>query len=259
VTHLLETRGLTKRFEGLVAVNDLDLSVDEGDIFGLIGPNGSGKTTTLHLLTGFLRPTAGTVGYRGQSIERQRPSARAANGLVRTFQLTNVFATFSARDNVRHTQHLHASDSALQSVLMTPRYRAEQRRMRARADELLALVGVAPARREVLAGNLSAGEQRRLEVAMALAAEPTLLLLDEPASGLNVDETRELEGVIRELPDRGITVVLVEHNMRMVLGLCTRIAVLNFGEKIADDVPEAIAGDEAVITAYLGARRDAQG
>ncbi|QEC47430.1 ABC transporter ATP-binding protein [Baekduia soli] len=259
MTTLLETHGLTKRFDGLLAVDDLDLRVDEGEIFGLIGPNGSGKTTTLHLLTGFLRPTGGTVRYEGREVERLRPSVRASQGLVRTFQLTNVFFTFTALDNVRHTQHLHASDSVLSSIFQTPGYRAERRRLRARAHELLELVGLAPERRDVLAGNLSAGEQRRLEVAMALAADPRLLLLDEPASGLNIEETQELEGVVTELRDRGITVILVEHNMRMVLGLCTRIAVLNFGSKIADGTPAEISADESVVTAYLGARRDAQG
>jgi branched-chain amino acid transport system ATP-binding protein len=255
---ILATRGMSKHFQGLVAVNELDFTVREGEIFGLIGPNGSGKTTTLNLLTGFLRPDSGEVLHNGEPIQGWAPSKIAERGLVRTFQLTNVFGGLSVEDNVVHAQHIGARDGILGSLLQTPRHRREQARLRARAYELLEFVRVAPERWPVPAGDLSAGEQRRLEIAIALATEPRVVLLDEPASGLNQEEVEELVGVLEGLSEQGVTVVLVEHNMRLVLNVCDRLVVLNFGAKIAEGLPAEISENEEVITSYLGAHRDAQ-
>jgi branched-chain amino acid transport system ATP-binding protein len=254
---VLEVHGLTRRFGGLTAVDSLDFRVDEREILGLIGPNGSGKTTTLHLLTGFMRPTSGRVVFRDEEITGQAPSRIARQGMVRTFQLTNVFGSYSTLDNVRHAQHLTARDSVLGSLLMLPGYRRERARLSQRARELLGFVGFIPARMQVPAASLSAGEQRRLEIAVALGSDPRLVLLDEPASGLTAEETTELTEVLGTLRDRGVTTVLVEHNMRMVLATCNRIVVLNFGKKIADGSPSEISREPAVVAAYLGSRRDA--
>jgi branched-chain amino acid transport system ATP-binding protein len=255
---ILQTRGLSKHFEGLVAVDGLDLAVREGEVFGLIGPNGSGKTTTLNLLTGFLRPDGGEILHNGDPIQGAAPSRIAERGMVRTFQLTNVFGGLSVSDNVVHAQHIGARDGILGSLLQTPGHRREQARLRARSEELLDFVRIGTPRRVVPAGDLSAGEQRRLEIAIALAADPKIVLLDEPASGLNQEEVEELVGVLNGLSKAGVTVVLVEHNMRLVLNVCDRLAVLNFGAKIAEGLPSEISENEDVITSYLGAHRDAQ-
>ena len=253
---ILETTGLTRMFGGLSAVDELDLSVEEGEIRGLIGPNGSGKTTALNLITGFIKPTGGVVTYQGENITGAQPHDLARMGLVRTFQITTLFENLTVRDNVLHGRHLNNPTTLLGALTRSRRYRKQCTVLEERVRELLAAVGL-DGRIEAVARDLSAGEHRYLEIAIALAAKPRMLLLDEPATGLNPEEAGFLMDLIRTLRDKGVTVLLVEHNMRLITNICTRITVLNFGAKIAEGTPEEIVGDEDVVTAYLGKRRGA--
>lgn len=253
---LLETKGLTKLFGGLSAVDRLHLRVEQGDIMGLIGPNGSGKTTALNLITGFLKPTEGSVTYEGQDVTGLEPHELARKGLVRTFQITTLFENLTVRDNILHGSHLANPTTLMGALVRSGRYRRQRADMEARARELLALVGLEQ-RIDSVARDLSAGEHRYLEIAIALAANPRMVLLDEPATGLNPEEAAYLMDLIRTLSREGVTILLVEHNMRLITNICTRITVLNFGAKIAEGTPEEIVDDEAVVTAYLGRRRGA--
>ena len=253
---LLRTTGLTKMFGGLSAVDDLDLLVDEGEIMGLIGPNGSGKTTALNLITGFIKPTRGRVTYRGADVTGVQPYDLARVGLVRTFQITTLFENLTVRENVLHAGHLNNSTSLFGALARSKKFREQSSRMEERAQRLLSLVGLGE-RIDTVARDLSAGEHRYLEIAIALATDPRMLLLDEPATGLNPEEAGYLMDLIRTLRDQGMTVLLVEHNMRLITNICTRITVLNFGAKIAEGTPEEIVGNEDVVTAYLGKRRGA--
>ena len=253
---LLETTGLTKLFGGLSAVDRLDLRVEQGDIMGLIGPNGSGKTTALNLITGFLKPTGGSVTYGGEDVTGLEPHQLARNGLVRTFQITTLFENLTVRDNILHGSHLANPTTLVGALVKSRRYRRQRAQMDERARELLARVGLEQ-RIDSVARDLSAGEHRYLEIAIALAANPRMVLLDEPATGLNPEEAAYLMDLIRTLREEGVTILLVEHNMRLITNICTRITVLNFGAKIAEGTPEEIVGDDAVVTAYLGRRRGA--
>lgn len=253
---ILETSGLTMLFGGLSAVDRLDLTVAEGEIMGLIGPNGSGKTTALNLMTGFLKPTSGSVTYQGEDVTGAEPHELAGSGLVRTFQITTLFENLTVRENVLHGSHLANPTSLVGALTSSRRYRRQCLQMEERTRELLTFVGLEQ-RIESVASDLSAGEHRYLEIAIALAAKPRMLLLDEPATGLNPEEAAYLMDLIRALRDQGVTVLLVEHNMRLITNICTRITVLNFGAKIAEGTPEEIVGNDDVITAYLGKRRGA--
>lgn len=253
---MLETKGLTKLFGGLSAVDRLHLRVEQGDIMGLIGPNGSGKTTALNLITGFLKPTEGSVTYEGQDVTGLEPHELARKGLVRTFQITTLFENLTVRDNILHGSHLANPTTLMGALVRSGRYRRQRADMEARARELLALVGLEQ-RIDSVARDLSAGEHRYLEIAIALAANPRMVLLDEPATGLNPEEAAYLMDLIRTLSREGVTILLVEHNMRLITNICTRITVLNFGAKIAEGTPGEIVDDEAVVTAYLGRRRGA--
>lgn len=253
---MLETKGLTRLFGGLSAVDRLHLRVEQGDIMGLIGPNGSGKTTALNLITGFLKPTSGSVTYEGRDITGLEPHELARNGLVRTFQITTLFENLTVRDNILHGSHLANPTTLTGALVQSGRYRRQRAEMEARARELLGLVGLEQ-RIDSVARDLSAGEHRYLEIAIALAASPRMVLLDEPATGLNPEEAAYLMDLIRTLSKQGVTILLVEHNMRLITNICTRITVLNFGAKIAEGTPEEIVDDEAVIAAYLGRRRGA--
>jgi len=248
---LLETRGLTKAFGGLVAVKDVNLKVEPGQILGLIGPNGAGKTTLFNLVSGFIKPTSGNVIYEGKDITGMKPHNVAKTGLVRTFQLATLFAPLTVLQNVLIGLHLSAKVSTIGEVFAFPTTVHKKGDLNARAEEILKFLDLLHLKDET-AANLSYGRQKGLGMAVALAANPKLLMLDEPAAGLNLEECRVMMDKIRNIRDQGITVLLIEHSMSFVMGLCEHIFVLNFGETIAEGSPDEIAQNEQVIEAYLG-------
>ncbi len=240
-----------RTFGGLVAVNDLSFEIDAGSIVALIGPNGAGKSTVFNLITGIYPPTSGTIELEGKPLGGRRTDRIAADGIARTFQNIRLFAFMSALDNVMTGRHARMHASMFDSVLHTARQRAEERRVRERSRELLRFVGIERGSADY-ARNLSYGDQRRLEIARALASEPKLLLLDEPGAGMNPREKEGLLSLVRRIRDLGITVFLIEHDMNLVMSVSERVTVLDHGEKIAEGKPEAIRRDERVIEAYLG-------
>jgi branched-chain amino acid transport system ATP-binding protein len=253
MTPILSVEHVGVRFGGLVAIADLHFSVNPGEIVSLIGPNGAGKTTAFNVMTGFLRPSQGDVRFRGTSLKGQQPHEIARLGLARTFQRTSVFPDDTVFDNVMiglHRQGAALSRAPLLDTLLG-RGGAHERRLRERAAVLLERVGLA-GRADEKAGALAYGEQRLVGVALALATEPAMLLLDEPVSGMNASETRVFVRLIRQIRDSGVTILLVEHDMPMVMDVSDRIVVLNYGRLIAEGPPEAIRTDPAVIEAYLG-------
>ena len=245
---ILRTTDLTIRFGGLAAVNGVNLRVDRGEILGLIGPNGAGKTTLFNLLTGFLRPTSGAVHFEGRDITGWAPSKIAAVGMCRTFQLTSVFPALSVWENVRTATYVWARRLVPGRPLgRTPSGDAIEEE----TNRILAFMGLT-ANRDLLARNLSYGDQRRLGIAVALAARSRTLLLDEPAAGMNPEEKRGLMKCINDIRDQGVTVVLIEHHMKLVMGVCHRIVVLAQGKIIAEGAPAEISRNRQVIEAYLG-------
>jgi branched-chain amino acid transport system ATP-binding protein len=248
----LQTDKATIRFGGLVAVKDFDLDVRRGQVFGLIGPNGAGKTTVFNLLTGVYQPTSGGITLEGKSLVGLRPNQIAARGLARTFQNIRLFGQMTVLENVKTACHGHCAATLFDTVFGTKRHHEEERRQIDFALELLEIFKLAGLRDEK-ASSLSYGDQRRLEIARALATRPKVLLLDEPAAGMNPQESIELMKLIRWIRDKfDLTVVLVEHNMKVVMGACERIQVLEYGQTIAVGTPEEIRNDAKVIAAYLG-------
>jgi ABC-type branched-subunit amino acid transport system ATPase component len=247
----LEVRGLAKSFGGLKALDGVDASVPSGQIVGLVGPNGSGKTTFLNVVTGFLPASAGEILFHGESIGGLRPEAIAAKGLARTFQEATIFPGATVAENVMAGMFMHSRLSWGGALLHTRRHRAEKRRLREGAHELLDRVGFR-ASPDTLAGDLGIGEQKHLGIAITVAAQPTLLMLDEPAAGMGEREVEGLVSLLTQLRDSGITVVLVEHNMDLVMSLSDHIVVLEFGVKISEGAPSVVRADERVIAAYLG-------
>ena len=244
---LLETRGLTRLFGGLAAVNNVDLTVDKGEIVGLIGPNGAGKTTCFNLLSGFLRPTRGSIVFDGESISGLKPHQIAARGLIRTFQLTTLFQEMTALQNVLLGLHLHSGTGLRQLLFSRRDFPPDEI---ARGREALELTGLA-AHADQLTKNLPHGHQRVLGIAMALAARPRLLLLDEPVTGMNLDESSRVMDLVKTIRGHGTTILLVEHNMKAVMGTCERIVVLNFGQKLAESTPDEVSTNRDVIQTYL--------
>ena len=242
---------LSVRFGGLRAVQAVSLAVRDGEIFSIIGPNGAGKTTIFNAVSGLYAPSSGEIVFGGRRITGLPPHARARLGISRTFQNIRLFRELTVRENVRVARYARTRAGVLASLLRTPAMRRERRQTDGAVDALLERLGLAE-RAEERAGNLPYGEQKRLEIARALAAEPRLLLLDEPAAGTSAAEAAELMALIRGLRDRGLTILLVEHHIRVVMQVSDRVAVLNHGELIGEGPPEAIRRDPAVIAAYLG-------
>ncbi len=252
---LLEIDHVTMQFGGLTALNDVDFSIRPGEILGLIGPNGAGKTTCFNVMTGVYQPTHGAVRFEGQGLDKLKRYQITKLGLARTFQNIRLFPEMTAMENVQVGADTHLRSSVGAALLRTPRFRREEAKGRARAMELLQLVGIADRAGDV-AKNLPYGYQRRLEIARALATEPKLLCLDEPAAGFNPAEKQDLMGLIRQIRDSGYTVLLIEHDMGLVMGVTDRIVVLDFGRKIAEGPPAEIRANADVIAAYLGEPHD---
>ncbi|MCK4783882.1 MAG: ABC transporter ATP-binding protein [Desulfobacteraceae bacterium] len=250
--NILELKGLRKQFGGLVAVNDVDLGLEEGEIRGLIGPNGSGKTTLFNLISGFLQPTKGKVIWRGKDITGKPVHSIVKEGVVRTFQLTTLLKDMTALQNVVIGCHLHVEMGLLKQVFGAARKREKEKALVERAVSLLKTMGIESVKDDP-AGALPHGYQRALNLVIALATEPKLLLLDEPTTGMNPVETKEFMDRIKMLRDeRSITIILVEHDMKAVMSNCEKITVMDFGKKIAEGSPEEISKNEEVIEAYLG-------
>jgi branched-chain amino acid transport system ATP-binding protein len=249
---LLQLENVTIRFGGLTAVSELNLHIAPGELMGLIGPNGAGKTTVFNLITGVYQPTAGTISFAGKSVAKQKPYQLAKHGIARTFQNIRLFASLSVFDNVRAATQLHRVRGIRNALWRGKSFHHGEEKTAAQVMELLGIFHLEKLRDEP-AKSLSYGDQRRLEIVRALATHPKLLLLDEPAAGMNTTEKVELTRLIRFIRDKfQIAILLVEHDMPLVMEICERIAVLEYGRKIADDKPEAIRKDTKVIAAYLG-------
>jgi branched-chain amino acid transport system ATP-binding protein len=248
---VLEVNNLTLTFGGVTALDDVSFAIQPGEILGLIGPNGAGKTTCFNVVTGVYKPTAGTVRFQGQPLADLKRFQITRLGIARTFQNIRLFKSMTALENVMVGADARHSTGVLSALFRLPRHRHEEAEGEARAMELLRFMGL-QAKCDELAANLSYGDQRRLEIARAMATQPTLICLDEPAAGFNPAEKRTLMELIRKIRDQGYTVLLIEHDMRLVMGVTDRIVVLEFGKKIAEGSPEEIRNDPAVIAAYLG-------
>jgi len=250
---LLETTNLARAFGGLLAVDDVNFDIAPGAIVSIIGPNGAGKTTLFNMLTGLYTPTAGRIYFDGRDVTGRRPDRILAMGMSRTFQNIRLFATMSATENVMVGEHARLKAGLFRSIIRTPGVIREERAAREKARELLAYVGLEESVFDELGASLSYGDQRRVEIARALASDPKLLLLDEPTAGMNPEESRRLTDFMQRMRDeRELTILLIEHDMKVVMDVSERITVLDHGEKIAEGKPEEVRANERVIEAYLG-------
>jgi len=252
---ILEGKNLTRAFGGLIALKEVNLEVQPHEILGIIGPNGAGKTTCFNVLTGFYPPTSGDVFFDGREISSTPMEKRALLGMVRTFQHTSLFPKLTVYENVLTATHKMNATNLFQHIFRHGSFKRTEKDLAQKAAKALDFLGLRE-QRDMLARNLPYGSQRKLEIAIALATEPKLLLLDEPAAGMDPVESQELMRLIKEIQNQGITIMLVEHNMKLVMGICDRLVVLNYGAKIAEGKPKEIAQDPDVIHIYLGKKQD---
>jgi branched-chain amino acid transport system ATP-binding protein len=250
---ILTAENVTKVFGGLVAVEDITFEIPERGIVSIIGPNGAGKTTFFNMLTGLYRPTYGRISFNGRNVTGRRPDLIMKDGVARTFQNIRLFATMTALENVMVGQNSRMRAGLFGSIFRLPRVRREEKAVEEKARETLSYVGIPEGQHEQMSVNLSYGDQRRLEIARALASDPKLLLLDEPTAGMNPQESAELTGFMRKLRDeRGLTILLIEHDMQVIMGVSERITVLDHGQQIAEGSPEEVRTNARVVEAYLG-------
>ena len=254
---ILVAQGITKIFGGLVANDNVSFAIPRRSIVSIIGPNGAGKTTFFNMLTGLYKPTFGRIAFNGEDITGRRPDLIMKAGMARTFQNIRLFGTMTATENVMVGEHVRMKAGLFRSIVRTPGQRREEKEAYDKARDILRYVGMHERVFDEISTNLSYGDQRRLEVARALASDPTLLLLDEPTAGMNPNESARLTAFMQQLRDeRGITILLIEHDMKVVMGVSERITVLDHGEKIAEGKPEEVRANERVVEAYLGKQHD---
>ena len=253
--YILEISHVSKYFQGLIAINDLSMKVKKGQIYGIIGPNGAGKTTLFNCITGIYRPEIGKILWKGYDIKGASPDKIAAFGILRTFQTIRLFSEMSVAENIMSGRHIKSKQRWYNGVIPTPAYYKDERANWEKVGELMSFFNLSEYA-TTPAGDLSYGIQRRIEMARALAAEPELLILDEPAAGLNENETFELTQTIRKIQAMGVTIMMIEHDMDMVMSLCEYITVINFGAKISEGIPSFVQDDPVVIEAYIGSDED---
>jgi branched-chain amino acid transport system ATP-binding protein len=252
---VLEIKKISKNFGGIQALTDVSFSIEQGEVLGLIGPNGAGKTTMFNMITAMFSPSSGEIVFTGQSLSGLKPHEITKRGICRTFQNIRLFSELTVRENVMVGNHCRLTTGVLQSVFRTKYQKQEEENVLKSSDEILEIVGLSEYS-QTIAKNLSYGQQRRLEIARALASRPALLLLDEPAAGMNEKETNDLFDLIKKIQALNITILLIEHDMPLVMRICSRIVVLNFGKKIAEGTPSSIQNNKEVIEAYLGVEEE---